>query len=165
MDKESLLEILEKHKNGEITIEQAGEEVSKLGQEIQSERKRGRPRKNKPLEKKKGKKGRPKSEDRENNYKIILTFWVLFGDGFIVSKMNLRGILADVLGVDDSYISKVIARIKKLSKEGCFIGRNHERNMIVCLSPEEFKKANFAKWLGISPSRLVKMHAWRFEVE
>jgi hypothetical protein len=114
-------------------------------------------KKTKPVKKMKG---RPISMDKVENDKTILSIWVVYSDIQPRFRMKLRAILADGLGVEDSYISKCIANMNKLIESGevhiCKFVDSKNRLRVFCLdketvnliqtSPEEAEKKLKSDW-------------------
>lgn len=113
MTNTDLKDILLKLSNGEISIDQAEAEINRNPEVTKTKLKRGRPKKTK-LSLPKRKQGRRKDDKRAEKMVFIATIWVLLSDR--IPKMKLRGILADALKVEDSYVSKAIARLNALVK-------------------------------------------------
>ena len=95
----------------------------------------------KPAAKKKAQqpRGRPVGATATRSEKVlaIAAIWVLFNDK--MPKMKLRGLICAAFRVEDSYVSKVIARLNKLEKAGHFLGRGTGKHAgtVFFLSPED----------------------------
>lgn len=140
MDK--LKEILERVAMGEIAPDEAralirGKHAPNPSSAKPDKRKRGRPR-------------GTISPRRQELYGAILALWVQFHDR--MPKTKLRQMLADGLGVEDSYIGKAIARINRLEKSGAFIGRSKD-GQVIALTAEEVRRSKLRQTLGMSPFR------------
>ena len=77
--------------------------------------------------------GRPNSSKKKENYMFIISHWVLLHDK--IPKMKLKGILADALEVDDSYVSKCITRLNKKNAKGAIRIYRGGDNLVILGTP------------------------------
>ena len=95
----------------------------------------------KPAAENKAKKprGRPVgvTAKRSETVLAIAVIWMIFKDK--MPKMKLRELISDRFCLEPSRVSKVIARLNKLEKAGCYIGLNIEGGTanVLLLSPAD----------------------------